>query len=221
MERKPPEGAPPTSTSAETARLKAVIEKRTMLNLIQAFAVSMKHLLRGEPGIYYEDLYPLINFLPRYASLPSLTQTKPESTVGAATGEKATETLSQKTLSRGDQDGTLPLWYISPDTKLPPARKEKKQRTFDPESALPHVEAEILLRPARNPTKDDFFYFFPIFIPLRWLAKALSSRIRNAIRESGDERTLSGKRKRPSQVESNVPLEIWYVLQSKGLCSGD
>ncbi len=191
-----------------------------MLNLIQAYAVSVKHLLRGEPGIYYEDLYPLINFLPRYSSLPSLAQTTPEATVSPA-GEKATDTLGQKTLFGGDQDGTLPLWYISPDTKLPPARKAKKQRKFDPESALPHVEAEISLRPARNPTKDDFFYFFPIFIPLRWLAKGLSSRIRNAIRESGDDRTLSGKRKRPSQVESNVPLEIWYVLRLKGLCSRD
>ena len=198
--------------------MKAVIEKRTMLNLIQAFSVALKHLLRGEPGIYYEDLYPLINFLPRYASPPSLGQTTPHSTEDAAAGEKVAGIVGHKTLG-GDDDGTLPLWYSSPSTKLPSTRKEKKKKEFDPESALPYVESGINLRPARNPPKDDFFYYFPIFLPLRWLAKALSRRIRNAIKESGDERTLSGKRKRPSQVESNVPLEIWYVLRLKVLCS--
>ena len=25
-------------------------------------------MLRGEPGVYYEDLYPLVCFLPRYAT---------------------------------------------------------------------------------------------------------------------------------------------------------
>ena len=183
-----------------------------MVNLIQAFSVSMKHLLRGEPGIYYEDLYPLINFLPRYAAPPSLDQTTPEATVGAAAGEKIPGTLSQKTLSGDDQDGTLPLWWSSPNTRHTSTRKEKKQKHFDPESALPHVESDISLRPARNPPKEDFFYYLPIFIPLRWVAKTLSSRFRKAIKEGGDERTLSGKRKRPVQVESNVPLEIWYVL---------
>ena len=199
-----------------------------MLNLIQAFSVALKHLLRGEPGIYYEDLYPLINFLPRYCSPPSLAQTAPPVTDDASSsgekaagGEKVAGTLRQKTLSGGDDDGTLPLWYSSPGTKLPPTRKQKKQREFDPESALPYVESGINLRPARNPPKDDFFYFFPIFLPLRWLAKALSRRIRNAIKESGDERTLSGKRKRPSQVESNVPMEIWYVLRLNLLCLRD
>ena len=156
-----------------------------MVNLIQAFSVSLKHLLRGEPGIYYEDLYPLINFLPRYASPPSLGHTTPEAAVDAAAGDKVAGTLGQKTLSEHEKDGTLPLWWMSPDSKLPPARKVKKTRHFDPESALPQVEAEISLRPARNPPKDDFFYYFPIFIPFRWIAKTLSSRIRNAIQETG------------------------------------
>ena len=39
-------------------RLEAVIEKRSMINLVHAFSVSVKHFLRGEGGIYYEDLYP-------------------------------------------------------------------------------------------------------------------------------------------------------------------
>lgn len=33
-----------------------MIEKRTIINLIEAFAVASKHYLRGEGGIYYEDV---------------------------------------------------------------------------------------------------------------------------------------------------------------------
>jgi len=170
----------------------------------------LKHLLRGEPGIYYEDLYPLINFLPRYASSPSLGHTTPEATVDAATGEKVAGPLTQKTLQVDEKGGTLPLWWTSADTKVPSARKTKPRR-FNPESVLPQVETEISLRPARNPPKDGFFDYFPIFVPFRWIARALSSRINKNIHDNMDERTLSGKRKRPTHVESNVPLEIWYV----------
>jgi hypothetical protein len=28
----------------------------------------LKHFLREEPGVYYQDLYPLVCFLPRYAT---------------------------------------------------------------------------------------------------------------------------------------------------------
>ncbi|EGO29138.1 hypothetical protein SERLADRAFT_444981 [Serpula lacrymans var. lacrymans S7.9] len=39
-----------------------------MINLLQAFSIAVKHSLRRELGIYYEDLFPLICFLPKYAS---------------------------------------------------------------------------------------------------------------------------------------------------------
>ncbi|TFK21642.1 UPF0187-domain-containing protein [Coprinopsis marcescibilis] len=45
-----------------------VMEKKTIINVIGAFPVSVKHFLRGEPGVYYEDLYPLVCFLPKYAT---------------------------------------------------------------------------------------------------------------------------------------------------------
>jgi len=38
---------------------------QTMLNLLEAFAVSLKHYLRGESDIHYEDLYHLVLFLPK------------------------------------------------------------------------------------------------------------------------------------------------------------
>ncbi|KAJ3797543.1 Bestrophin, RFP-TM, chloride channel-domain-containing protein [Lentinula aff. detonsa] len=45
-------------TSSELMRVMA--EKRMALDLILGFAVALKHHLRGEVGIYYEDLYALV-----------------------------------------------------------------------------------------------------------------------------------------------------------------
>lgn len=57
-------------------RAATVIEKKSAINLIEAFAVAVKHYLRGEETIYYEDLYHLVKFLPVYilpAGRPSLS----------------------------------------------------------------------------------------------------------------------------------------------------
>ncbi|GLB38067.1 putative UPF0187-domain-containing protein [Lyophyllum shimeji] len=40
--------------------LKVMAEKRVALDLVEGFAVALKHHLRGELGIYYEDLYHLV-----------------------------------------------------------------------------------------------------------------------------------------------------------------
>jgi hypothetical protein len=35
-------------------RAKMLVEKKTVINLLGAYAVALKHYLRGEDGIYYE-----------------------------------------------------------------------------------------------------------------------------------------------------------------------
>lgn len=35
-------------------RAKMLVEKKTVINLLGAYAVAVKHYLRGEDGIYYE-----------------------------------------------------------------------------------------------------------------------------------------------------------------------
>jgi hypothetical protein len=52
---------------AETLKSRGMVEKKTVINLIEAFSVAVKHYLRGEDGIYYQDLYYLVKFLPAYA----------------------------------------------------------------------------------------------------------------------------------------------------------
>lgn len=39
---------------------KVMEEKRMALDLVEGFAIALKHYLRGEAGIYYEDLYELV-----------------------------------------------------------------------------------------------------------------------------------------------------------------
>lgn len=36
-----------------------MIEKKSVINLLEAYAVSIKHYLRGEDGIYYQSVPPL------------------------------------------------------------------------------------------------------------------------------------------------------------------
>ncbi|CDO73358.1 hypothetical protein BN946_scf185008.g121 [Trametes cinnabarina] len=62
-------------STPEQRKARVLIEKKTVINLIEAFAVAVKHYLRGEEGVYYVDLYHLVKFLPSYAlpaGLPSV-----------------------------------------------------------------------------------------------------------------------------------------------------
>ncbi|KAF5364959.1 hypothetical protein D9758_008139 [Tetrapyrgos nigripes] len=71
---------PATATdSAEVLKARAMIEKKTVINLLEAFSVAVKHYLRGEDGIFYEDLYYLVKFLPAYA-LPTGIPSHPDLT---------------------------------------------------------------------------------------------------------------------------------------------
>lgn len=182
------------------AKLKVMIEKSSMINLVQAFSVSVKHYLRGEPGIYYKDLYPLIAFLPQY----SLENGPSES------NEK------------------LPLWsddanagghHIPRDPESSEGGfKRKKNKTFDPEKALPDVTPDRFhLAPARNPPKATFFDYFPILMPIKTIYKLIKrifvSRVDDRS-EDGERSAWTGKKKHRPVVESIVPLEIALHLSS-------
>lgn len=58
------------SMPVQEKKARVIVEKKTVINLLEAFAVAVKHYLRGEDGIYYVDLYHLVKCLPAY-SLPA------------------------------------------------------------------------------------------------------------------------------------------------------
>ncbi|KAI0646104.1 UPF0187-domain-containing protein [Trametes meyenii] len=172
-------------TGEQKSILEISIEKKSMVNLVQAYSVAVKHLLRAEPGAYYEDLYPLVCFLPRYAThaperaseedmLPlwkasamdaqkhrtahTLTSSRPLSpdrTVGRANTAPAG--------SVSNEDPEKELGELSEDQIYHSmrGRRHKRKKSFDPEMALPVVYSEHPLQPARNPPKESLYDYLP------------------------------------------------------------
>lgn len=69
----PTKDRPLSREETEQEKARSLIEKKTVVNLLEAYAVSVKHYLRGEDGINYEDLYPLVSFLSLHSySLPAI-----------------------------------------------------------------------------------------------------------------------------------------------------
>lgn len=184
------------------AKLKVIIEKSSMINLIQAFSVSVKHYLRGEPGIYYQDLYPLIAFLPQYAIQNGPMDSNEKLPLWADDSNAGGHHLPRDPDSDSDVSGF----------------KRKKNKTFDPEKALPSVKPQdVHLAPARNPPRTTFFDYFPLLMPIKTIYK-LVKRIFVAKRPDEVEETersaWTGRKVHRPVVESIVPIEIALHLSS-------
>lgn len=216
----------------EQATLQAIIEKKTMVNLIQAFAVSLKHFLRGEPGVYYRDLFPLVSFLPRYTTTshkdcdmlplwaachdPSFPlphshphyhphHENPRETVDEITGTHIQRTVS---LPEKHHDGAVSSEDRSQTVRTKSTTDKPKCRKFDPEMALPEIDTAHPIRPARNPPKDTIYDLFPVLRIFKWFGRVIFNKT-NPEYEAARQR-----RKKLDQIESNAPMEIILVLSS-------
>ncbi|KAJ7786757.1 hypothetical protein B0H14DRAFT_2228738, partial [Mycena olivaceomarginata] len=56
---------------AESLTARGMVEKKTIINLLEAYGVAVNYL-RGGDGIYYQDLYYLVKFLPAYTLPPGI-----------------------------------------------------------------------------------------------------------------------------------------------------
>lgn len=186
----------------------------------------MQHLLRAEPGVYYEDLYPLICFLPRYAThvpgeaseddmLPlwkssamdaqkhkrahTLTSSRPLSpdhTVGRAGSAPPGNGASTS------EDPEKELGQLSEDQIYHSLRgRLKRKKSFDPETALPVVYSEHPLRPARNPPKESLYDYLPFLRVFKAFFKALV-------------RPLLRPFRRHRQPEPEIPLSASSATRS-------
>ena len=166
-----------------------------------------QHMLRGETGIYYEDLYPLICYLPRYAShsrsaddvLPLWmasdigAQTTP--TIPIAMPQVLSPVPSEPDLHEKDgtvvgstiRSNSLPLSEASMDEKSQVHHhvhhhRKKSKHKFHVSSLLPEVVSDRNLLPARNPPKDDIYDYLPfllLFKPLLWFFNYLLDKLRD------------------------------------------
>lgn len=115
----------------------------------------MKHFLRGEQGVYYEDLYPLISFLPKYANG-----------------------------NEGPGAELLPLWHEEPETPrkpdMPPtelARDSQSTNERDPEKGITSG-ADRPLKPARMPPTPSLLDYVPLLRLFRWIGRKVTGAAR-------------------------------------------
>ncbi|WVW86382.1 hypothetical protein I302_108428 [Kwoniella bestiolae CBS 10118] len=165
---------------------RAVIEKATLVRMGLAFAVAVKHYLRGEEGILYEDLYDLVKFIPSL-HLPSGIPSSEDANI--ATGAFPRHHHSSSiTIHSGTELKTLTS--PSPSTQSNPA-----------------LVARPTLHPARDPPKFRFSETFPFkyLVTKRQRYKAAG---RAAMRERMKTAKSSGG------VGQNVPLEITMFMSS-------
>uniref|UniRef100_D8QJA6 Uncharacterized protein n=1 Tax=Schizophyllum commune (strain H4-8 / FGSC 9210) TaxID=578458 RepID=D8QJA6_SCHCM len=206
---------PNPETTEERARM--MIEKKTVINLLEAYAVAVKHYLRGEDGIFYTDLYYLVKFLPAYA-LPSGIASDPD-----LTGIQHSEsTGAQQTRPRGSSSASATQGFRRPsnasssrardskkDVKLK-SKKDKKDKKSDDEPERANVlkpSDEEYLFPASMPPK---FYILDLFL-FSLLVKCLTERGRSL---KGKKAAKLRAKMINSTVSHNLPLELSLYLSS-------
>jgi putative membrane protein len=174
-------------------------------------------MLRNEAGIYFEDLYPLIAFLPRFAYEADGT----------------------------DANDLLPLWQMSHNKSVAPLKRVESgtpsratslddvdKRTwsmsyrprgyheFDPEKVLPVMYTDHPLGPAQLPPETGFFDYFPILRPIKRIRKMFKPKQVEAHEDETFIRSHSHngrrylRRKRKEPIDSNVPLQIMLYISS-------
>lgn len=217
-----PSTAKPETEVEERAR--NIIEKRTAINLVEAFSVAVKHYLRGEEGIYYEDLYHLVKFLPAYSLPAGMPNQRVKSRTSAEIMEGA-EATTEDDKARGSWSGST-----STKTQLPTSNREGRA-SFQ----LPTVSekgsngltspglrrgstvrrpgthyrrvsgpyGEVDLAPASNPPKWGAFDVWPLSLLVKLLTKSGKS-------VSG--KKAAKERAKHTVISHNIPLEITLYM---------
>lgn len=169
----------------------------------------LQHSLREEQGVYYEDLYPLVSFLPRYATTTgSEGEDADRLPLWHARDESNHWHLVDVAPNCQESSSAQPNGQVSEDTSystipdnkhLPPLRSI----TPDLEGSLPlPTTSNRPLLPARNPPPVTIYDYIPAFGLIRWL-------IRKILRRANPNKK---RKKRQANAESHIPLEISLVL---------
>lgn len=186
----------------------------------------MKHYLRGEVGTYYEDLWPLVKFLPAYSLPPGLPSLLPE-IEEERNAVPVGFTTAMEHISASSQNLPLPNTTSENTHKRPPSitissphgdrdRKTSIRSPGAPRSS--HGPANVNfqadeppLLPARMPPNFHYFDVFPLSLLVHWLTKR-GKEVKG--RKAARLRAKMGRGKRGSIVSQNVPLEITFYLVS-------
>lgn len=197
-----------------------------------------QHLLRGESGVYYADLYPLISFLPRFSTHPDNATEDDMLPLWKASNMDHDAHMTLRSIASRSmslvQDPVL--FSESPVQERMPEEKElhnnkswfhserSRHKKFDPEAALSLLPSERPLLPARNPPEWSFYDYFGLLRIFRPITRPFSKRLSRSFHHSHEDklegqlptrrRTLLGKKIRPEAADSNVPVEIALFLST-------
>ncbi|OAV86413.1 hypothetical protein PTTG_29921 [Puccinia triticina 1-1 BBBD Race 1] len=173
--------------ATEDEKLRAMTEKKTMINLVQAFSVSLKHYLRGEYGIYYEDLYHLLCILPKYNQVgPKSLSGVPQLPGKFRSQDSSFVVEVEKAYSILSEDGVPRPSSLFQGPTVQPA---------DP------MNPPMKLLPGYNPPRKTLIDRFPFLRVFKSLIKG--SKNACGVRQASDRRYCPGE---------NIPLEIlWHM----------
>ncbi|EIW72158.1 hypothetical protein TREMEDRAFT_24583 [Tremella mesenterica DSM 1558] len=191
-----PDTSTPTPSTDPDVRAKdqvrSEIEKATIVQMALAFAVSVKHYLRGEEGIYYEDLYDLVNFIPSL-HLPSGLPSSQDANINIGrppTSNYNTSTISTVRSSESKSPSDTPLEPINP--------------SMTPHSANHNASYDRpYLMPAMNPPK---FHLSSV-----WPFKYFRTRHQSSTHAA---RKLMRRQAQSADDNHNVPLEITLYMST-------
>lgn len=206
---------PDPNMSQEEQKARCIIEKKTAINLVEAFAVSLKHYLRGEDGIYYADLYHLVKFLPAYALPPSIVSESDLNHSLMADDDDATLHGDDDDKDKADQVVDEEMGYgtghletgVTPPGEQPPPPVPRHEEVQESREQISQAD-EMYLLPAYKP-KSHHRQIFDVF-PFAQIIEAYK-------RYKGTEASEYKKKKLRTKMmnkatNKNLPLEITLYL---------
>lgn len=216
-------------------RVRVLVEKKTVLNLIDGFCVAVKHYLRGESDIYYEDLYHTTKYLTTYLLPPGLPSTdnltsdlsSPKSVsfqehqqviVQRRSNDRRPRSFSvtrnrelpQRTVSESAPH--LPLPATTPGEVVIKTEKPenvgvpKPSRTSKSDAFSSVTLGEAELLPARDPPQYSYFDLFPFSLMVKFLTKRG--------RKIKGKKAANLRAKLHHSGTQNMPLEISLYISS-------
>ena len=182
-------------------------------------------MLRGESGVYYSDLYPLISFLPRFSSNTMSQEEMLPLWKASDMDHEMHSTLRHKHFSekgehlhRSTSSPTAAHSEVEEEKEVEDNRwfstlRKKPARKFDPESALADIPSEHPLQPARNPPNTTLYDYLPFLRIFKPILRPISRRARADDDVKHHRRSaITGRKIRPEAADSNVPLEITLFM---------
>jgi len=214
---------------AEEIQARVLIEKKTVLNLIDAFGVAVKHYLRGEEDITYLDLYHTTKYLPPYTLPTGLPSTANMTAPPASPSLQHEHVIRRRSAERDQGDITeqaprrpsaesssnLPLPATTPGPVGPKSEKmEYLDASSKPRTSTSTVKGggsmadpDDVLRPARLPPKYSLLDFFPFSLLVNFLR-------RHGREVGGKKLALKHAQLHHHAVTHNIPLEISLYISS-------